>query len=93
MAEFTATHIIKSVEPRIEQKFHNPAHDGLIGNRCSFNTAEVGQRCIFQVEDGYGGIHYIRTSPINSVKRNKKSLILTSENTIYTLAPMTRAEK
>lgn len=93
MGDFIATHVITKVEPCEKQKFHNPAHDDLLGHRCSFQTAETGLRCMFLVEDSDGGIHYVHTSPVESIKQNEGSITLTTAHTKYELTLLDKVKR
>lgn len=84
-------YIITAIAPQNGK--HNLYHDEMRGSIASVVSAEIGDGAVIRYIPEYDNRpHYVTTSTVKSVEEGDNSLVIETNNTIYTLQVVTEAE-
>ena len=84
-------YIITAIAPQNGK--HNLYHDEMRGSIASVVSAEIDDGAIIRYIPEYDNRpHYVTTSTVKSVEEGDNSLVIETNNTIYTLQVVTEAE-
>lgn len=72
---------------------HNPYHDEMRGSIAAVVSAEIGDGAVIRYTPEYDNRpHYVTTSMVKSVEESDNSLIIETNNTIYTFQAIKQAD-
>lgn len=84
-------YIISAIDPQNGK--HNLYHDEMRGSIAAVVSAEIGDGALIRYTPEYDNRpHYVTTSTVKSVKENDNSLVIETNNTIYTFQAVKQAD-